>query len=76
MSKPNDLYWADQSRQMLKTKYKEFLENSGLENTFDNCNDFLSRSYGTNISKSEFGVYTRVALARIISGQEPNDFSL
>lgn len=75
MTNPNDLYWIHQNRNILKDKYQEFLNKAGLENTFDNCNDYLSLTYGSSVSKSEFGVSTRVALAKIISGKEPNDFS-
>lgn len=75
VTNPNDLYWIHQKRNILKDKYQEFLNKAGLENTFDNCNDYLSLTYGLSVSKSEFGVSTRVALAKIISGKEPNDFS-
>ncbi|WP_179992500.1 MULTISPECIES: hypothetical protein [Acinetobacter] len=75
MSAPNDLYWNNQNKQMLAAKYKEHLQKSGLENTFDNCYDFICRNYGSTVPKKEFGVSTSMALAKAISGQQPNDYS-
>lgn len=75
MSNSNDLYWADQNRKMLRERYESHLEKSGLENTFDNCYDYVRREYGSKNFKKEFGVSTDVALAKIISGQEPNEYS-
>jgi hypothetical protein len=75
MSKSNDLYWADQNRKLLKEKYLSYLKGSGLENTFDNCYDFIRiECYSINLKK-EFGVPSDVELSKRISGQEPNDYS-
>ena len=75
MSKSNDLYWADQNRKMLKARYDAHLEKYGLENTFDNCYDFVCNEYGQRNLKKDFCVSTDVELAKIISGEEPNDYS-
>lgn len=72
----NELYWVTERRKQLKANYFEFLKNKHLDNTFDICNDYLSLSMGSNIPKKEFGVSSRAELAKIISGQEPNQFSL
>jgi hypothetical protein len=74
----SELYWIIARRNNLKVDYLNFLKEKSLENSFDNCNDYLSirQNQGVSISKVEFGVSTRIALARIISGKEPNDFSL
>lgn len=72
----NELYWLTERRKQLKEKYLDFLKNKNLENTFDNCNDFLSLSMGTNIPKKEYGVSSRVELAKLISGQERNLYSI
>lgn len=75
MSIPNDLYWNNQNKQVLTARYKEHLQESGLENTFDNCYGYICQNYGLTVSKKEFGVSTSIALAKVISGQQPNDYS-
>ncbi len=75
MSKSNDLYWADQNRKLLNEKYLSYLKGSGLENTFDNCYDFIRRECYSRNLKKEFGLSSDIELSKRISGQEPNDYS-
>lgn len=74
---PSERHWINLRVSSLKVQYMNFLKEKGLDNSFDNCNDYLSvrQNLSSNISKANFGVSTRIALARIISGEEPNDFS-
>lgn len=76
MAKANDLHWINLRADQIKKEYFAFLNSKNLDNTFDNCNDFLSLKYSTNISKNEFGVSSRVELAKIVSNKDPDLFSL
>jgi len=76
MSKSDDLYWINERNKRLRDAYFAFIKDKGWENTFDNCNDYLSKSMPMIISKREYGVSSRSELAKWISEEKPNQFSL
>lgn len=74
MKDPNKRHWVQERRKSLRENYFQYIQLRKLENNFINCNDFLKKSVGLNISKSEFGVTSHVALVKVISGCDPQEF--
>lgn len=75
MIKLNNVQSINLTIEKIRKEYLDFISSKNMDNTFDNCNSYLSLQHPVQVSKSEFGVSTRYELARLISNKEPNVFS-
>lgn len=76
MLKANKLHWSNQAIEILSDKYFQYLEESKLENSFDNCYTFLGKTISPSEVKSYYGLSSTVKLAECLSGAKSGTFSL